>query len=126
MKRAWIGAGLLTVLLLGGLLSGRWMTKVHTPLAGILEQAAQAAMAEQWERAVSLQEQGEALWQKRRNLAAAFADHSPMEEIDECFAELKIFAHKGEWVHFASTCMSLSRKLEAMGEAHRLTWWNLL
>ena len=126
MKRVWFGAGLLAVLLLGGLLSGRWMTRNQQPLADLMEQAAQAAMAEEWDQALTLSGQAENAWRRQRDLAAAFADHGPMEEIDESFAELKVFSQSREQIHFASACMALSRKLEAMGEAHRLVWWNLL
>ena len=126
MKRMWIGAALLAVLLLGGLLSGRFMARTHGPLEEVLEQAAQAALTDQWEMAEELSGRAEAAWRQRRNLAAAFADHSPMEEIDEAFAELAVFARSREAVHFAVTCRSLGRKMAAMADAHSLAWWNIL
>lgn len=126
MKRTWIGVGLLLTLLLGGVLIARWMERQHTPMVTTLTRAARAAMAEEWEQAEALAVEADGVWKQKRTMVAAFADHSPMEEIDGLFAELEIFRDAREQVHFAATCMELSRKMEAMGDAHSLSWWNLL
>lgn len=126
MKRTGIGVGLLIALLLAGIFSARWMERHHMPLAGLLSQAARAAMAEEWEQAHTLTSHAEQAWSGKRRVTAAFADHGPMEEIDGLFAELEVFYLAGEQVHFATTCRDLSRKLEAMGDAHSLRWWNIL
>ena len=126
MKRTWFGAGLLGVLLVLSLLTAWWMDRCHSPVAGDLQQAAEAAMAEDWERAETLCDRAAQSWERCRKITAVFADHGPMEEIDSLFAELKIYTDAREQVHFAATCAQLSRQVDAMGEAHGLMWWNIL
>ena len=126
MKRTWIGAVILTALLVTGLLSARWMERHHAPLETLLRQAAEAALEDRWDQARSRFERAQEGWQEKRNLTAAFSDHSPMEEIDSQFAEGTVYAAAGEQVHFAALCLSLAEKMEAMGDAHSLSWWNIL
>lgn len=126
MKRTWIGIGLLAALLILGLFTARWMERCHSPVAGNLKQAAEAAMAQDWNRAELLADRARGSWERSRKITAVLADHGPMEEIDSLFAELKIFLLAREQVHFASVCGQLSRQVEAIGEAHGLMWWNIL
>jgi len=49
-----------------------------------------------------------------------------MDEIDSLFAQLEVFRQAGLWGDFSACCRRLSRLIEAMAEAHSLTWWNLL
>ena len=53
------------------------------------------------------------------------ANHTPMEEIDALFAEVEVYAAAREETDFAAGCAALSRKMEAMGQAHGASWWNL-
>ncbi len=124
--RLWLGIGILTVLL--GLCFGAQMImcRIHKPIAQDLEDAAQAALAEDWDRANALFSRAERSWEKRHGLTASLADHSPMDEVDMLFAELKVFAQEQETVHFAATCRSAAQMAQAMAQAHTLTWWNLL
>ena len=48
-----------------------------------------------------------------------------MEEIDALFAEVEVYAAAREETDFAAGCAALSRKVEAMGQAHGASWWNL-
>lgn len=126
MKRGAIGLGLLVALLAGGLLITWGMGRCHDPIARQLEQAADCALAGQWSRAEELTEQARACWKKNWSFSAAFADHEPMEDIDGMFARLEVYAKAREDVEYAAACAELSRRMEAMGDAHELSWWNLL
>ncbi len=126
MKRCWFGFLLLLILLAGGLASTFAMTRCHEPIAKQLEAAAAHSMAENWESAAALMEEAQARWRSCRSLSSALADHGPMEEIDGLFRELTVYAKARERVHFSSTCLSLSQKIMAMGEAHSLSWKNIL
>ena len=49
-----------------------------------------------------------------------------MEEIDGGFAQVKAYSQAGEPADFAAACAQTARRVEAMGQAHGLNWWNVL
>ena len=122
-RRFYLGAGLLVVVLLLGLLTGALMENCQTPAAEILEQAAQT---EDLQAAVAMAQQAKELWQARWKKVASVADHTPMDEIDSLFAELDVYARAGEQVHFAACCSQLASLMRAVSDAHALNWWNVL
>ena len=126
MKRSWIGFGLLLVLLVIGLLVTWGMDRLHDPIARELEQAASHGLKEDWSKAIPAAADAKTRWEKGCHFAACFADHTPMEEIDALFAQMEIYAAAEENTDFAAACAELARKVEAMGEAHGLKWWNFL
>lgn len=126
MKRSWMGAGLLVLLLAGGLLVTFWMDRIHRPLAEELVCAGEAALAENWALADSLCLRAEEAWKQTRFLRACFADHGPMEEVEADFAQLEIFLRCREATAFAAACAETAQKVRAIGEAHSLVWENLL
>lgn len=126
MKRGVIGAALLAALLCGGMLSSRSMTRSFAPMEALLEQASQAARAGSWEQAQILTEQAQQQWDSRWKATAVFADHEPMEQIDALFARLEVYAGCRAATAYAALCADLQRQLSSLGDAHGLTWWNLL
>jgi len=126
MKRGWIGAALLLVLLAGGIWSVMLLTRQHSPMERQMEQAAAYALAMDWEKAEALTGSVRAAWENAWHSTAAFADHDPMEAIDGLFAQLEVYAEVEEAPSYAAVCAELSRQLAAMGEAHVPNWWNLL
>ena len=126
MKRMVIGLVLLVSLLAGGSLSALAMVRWHEPLEEKLTQAADFACSRDWEQAVQLRRQVQQLWERRWHMAAAFADHDPMEEIDSLFAQLQIYERYREPMAYSALCRELARELGAMGDAHIPNWWNLL
>jgi len=126
MKRSWMGAGLLLVLLAAGLLVTYIMGKIHEPVARDLTAAGEHALAGDWDRAKELCQKAADSWEETALLRSCFADHGPMEEIDACFAQLKIYARMKEETAFAAACAETARKAKAMGEAHGLVWENVL
>ena len=117
MKRSWIGFVLLLVLLAGGIAATWGMAKCHEPIARDLENAAKTALQGDMAQGEALMFQAREAWGRSRHLGACFADHTPMEEIDALFAQVEVY--------FAAGCAALSRKVEAMGQAHGASWWNL-
>ena len=126
MKRCWFVAMLLAALLFGCLYVTDYMAGVHTPIAREVGKAGEAAMAGSWEHARAELDHARQSWDDVRKTTAAFADHGPMEEIDALFAQLEVAAQWEDALGFSTLCAYLSQSLEAMGEAHGLTWWNLL
>ena len=123
--RELIGFILLTVLLLGGLLSSFLLGNLHRELARDMDSAAWYALRQDWEEATQIYTQTADVWRKKWNLCAAFSDHTPMEHIDAQFAQLSVYASLRNREEFAATCSALSKDLTAMGKAQELRWWNL-
>ena len=124
MKRSWMGAGLLVILLAAGLTITWRMTRIHEPIAASLTAAGEAALAGDWEAAEFLCAGAERFWLDTRVFRACFADHEPMEEVEASFAQLKIFLRTKEATAFAAACGETAKKANAMGEAHALAWEN--
>lgn len=126
MKRCWFGLGLLVALLAGSLALSWYMDQAHAPMAEAIDQAAQRALINDWGNAEALAQKAKGSWEKHWHINATFADHEPMESIDSLFAQLEVYADSHDPVSFAATCAQLRIRLEAMGDAHGLDWWNLL
>ncbi len=126
MKRCWFGGALLALLLVCGILVTARMQTVHETVASQLQAAANEALAENWDGADQALQSARNAWQAKWRFSAAFADHEPMEEIDSIFAQAEVYRTSRDPVSLAAVCAQLSRLVEAMGEAHAFTWWNLL
>ncbi len=126
MKRGWLGVGFLAVFLLAGILISVVMKDAHMPTQELLQQAADATLAGDFDRAVELGMEAKDRWERGWNGTAIVADHSPMDDIDALFAEMEIYAKTEEEPHFAACCQELAQRLQAMAEAHRFSWWNVL
>ena len=125
MKRSWIGFALLLVLLAGGIAASFGMGRCHDPIARDLASAAETAIRGDMAQGQTLMLRAKDAWERSRRLDACFADHTPMEEIDALFAEVEVYAAAREESDFAAGCAALSKKVEAMGQAHGASWWNL-
>lgn len=126
MKRCWIGAALLILLLALGLFATWGMDRCHSGVARDMRQAAQAAMEEDLEGAMALTQQARERWERCWGISAALADHEIMEEINVLFAQLRIYGESGDAVSFGAACAQLGVQAEAMADAHGLQWWNIL
>jgi len=126
MKRLWIGILILSVLLASGGLSSWAIAGIHAPIALSLHQAEAAALSQDWPQAEQYSRAAYARWQQHWRFTAAFADHTPMDEVDGLFAELQVYCQCREAQHFAATCAHLAQLTEAMAESHSPSWWNLL
>ena len=102
------------------------MDQAHLPGAQLLQEAAEVTLQGDLEEGIRLAKQAQTLWQSSRTGTAAVADHNPMEDIDNLFRELWVYAAAEERPHFAATSAELSQRLLAMADAHRLSWQSLL
>ena len=126
MKRCWFAVVLLTVLLAGSLWVTDYMESVHAPLAEAVGRAGEISRLENWDEARAALTQIRDRWDRSRRTVAVFADHEPMEEVDALFAQLEVAGEYQDGPAFASLCAHLKEALEALGEAHGPSWWNLL
>lgn len=126
LNREIAGFVILTALLLLGLLSSVLFWRHFEELSAQLEEAAWFALSDNWDQAKTLAADARKTWEDSRKITCIFADHSPMEEIDALFAQLGIYGAAREKAEYSAVCAALSRHMDAMGNAQRLTWWNLL
>lgn len=124
MKRSWIGCGMLVALLALCLVTGCCLDRFQSPLTRQLNQAADFARQEEWPQAKELAENAKDSWQRCRGKIACVADHTPMEEIDELFSQLSCY--DGDKAEYAAICASLAQRLQAVADAHRLSFWSFL
>lgn len=117
MKRCWIGAGLLLVLLVAGLLTGAAISRFWGGLADQITALAQeppAAAAEPLEEAAQK-------WESRRFLTAVLSDHAPMEEADTLFLLLK----QGDREDFRENALRLAQLLRQLSQSQLPTPENI-
>lgn len=126
MKRLWIGAALLAVLLIGGIGSTIAMECFHHSLAQRLDSTAAAALEEDWPQTQALLRQCRNRWIHCRNFVAAGSSHEPIEEIDNLYDQLDIYLRRRDSLGFALCCSTLRHRTADLGEAQRINWWNLL
>ena len=126
MKRIFLGLALLLALLgIAAVITVR-MDRVYEPITNALRQAADAAAADDWEKATSLADQAKNRWENQRCFTATVADHSPMDEIDGLFSQAQAYAKAGNTDHFCALCLKLAQLVRATADAHQPTWWNFL
>ena len=126
MKRSWMGAALLLLLLLGGILATRAMGRIHEPIAGDLTAAGESALAGDWEAAITLSRRAGHSWKNTEVLRSCFSDHAPMEEIDADLAVLEVYRDIRDSEAFAALCAATAEKITALGQAQKLLVHNFL
>lgn len=126
MGRFWIGIFLLVVFLFLGLWVSYSMDETHQMISETLDQAVTETLNGNLESGLSLAQQAHHSWQIHWRGTASVADHVPMDEIDGLFAQMYAFGKAGRRDEFAACCAELSSLVAAVGDAHSLTWWNLL
>jgi len=91
-----------------------------------ITQAAQLALEGNMEQACALAYDAYARWNKYRDITAAFADHTPMDDTERLFQEMLVYAKTEEIPHFAACCTELSAMLKATYETHGFSLKNIL
>ncbi|MBE6978207.1 MAG: DUF4363 family protein [Ruminococcaceae bacterium] len=126
MRRPFLGICILLALLAISVTIWWGMDRVHREISQLLIQSQAAAQAEDWRGAEHYANQARQLWQRYHHFTAAFADHTPMDELDSLFAELTVYLENRESPHFEATCAQLILLSQAMADSHGLQWWNIL
>lgn len=123
MRRAWIGVGFLVVLLVLGVFVMKLMDRQLGEISTTLERATQV---QSWGNAVELAQEAKQEWQSRKKLITALTDHNAVDGIEELFARLEVCQQYRESIEHSAICAQLSKAVHALGENHRLAWYNLL
>ena len=126
MGRFWLGICLLAAFFVLGVWVGAEATDAHDAISQTLEQAAEKTLAGDFAAGKDLAQEAAAQWEKNWHSTASVADHEPMDEIDGLFAQLDVYGKTDRATAFAACCARLAKLVSAVGEAHSLSWWNLL
>lgn len=126
MKRLWLGAVLLVVLLLLGIGSTLAMERIHAPIARQLEESAKAALAGHWQEAHILATGAKSRWEQYREFTACITDHQALEAADAQFARLDVLEQIREIPAFAAACAELSALFDALADVQDLSLWNMM
>ena len=124
MRRFALGIGLLTALLIGSLAVGKRVEQLHLPVIQNLEQAISLAEEGAEDGARRAVRRAEEQWQRGWQFVAAFADHEPMDEVDDLFGALRAYGPDSE--EFIAYCRQLLRRTGAVIRDQTFSWWNLL
>ena len=124
MKRCIFGAVLLAAVGLACLWTGAALNRFTEPVCRDLELAREEALAGSWDGAREHSLAAQKAWTGKWHGLASAADHTPLEDIDDLFARLEVFRQLEKDDEFAALCAQLSCRLEAVGNAHTLSWWN--
>ena len=124
--RMWLGITLILLFFLLGMYTSVATEQICTPIIDVLQQAGDYAAVGQLDTASTLTVQANKQWKTNRNKLALIADHTPMDEIDGLFEKAKMYAKTGAMQDFSATCAQLTQLVDAICEAHKLTWWNLI
>ena len=111
MKRCWIGAGILVLILVLGLISGAYLGNFCREASGELTLAAEGKVS-----AEGIRDR----WERHETLIAMLCDHSALASIRE---EFRVLDPAGE--DFRETCLRLAAKLEALGRSQSVSWANV-
>lgn len=126
MARGWLGAGILLLFLVLGLVVTEAMDRAHLSTGQMLAQAAEQSLEGDLDGATALAMAAKARWERQRRGTATVADHNPMDDVDRLFAQMEVYAKAQEAPHFAACCVELAHLLQATADAHRFSWWNVL
>ena len=126
MKRLWIGAALLVILLLLGIGSTLAMEKIHAPIARQLESASEAAISGHWQEARILVAGAKVRWEQHRKFVACISNHEALEAADARFARLDSLERLGESFAFAAACAELSAMFDALADMQDFSFQNLM
>ena len=125
MKRSWMGLALLLVLLAASLLVTGFMDRIHEEMALDLRQSAECALLGDWDNVQLFLKRTNRVWEKWDRLRSCFADQKAVEDVDAALAALEIWRQSKDATAYRASCAALTKQVEAMGEAHKLTWWNV-
>ena len=125
-RRLFLGVGILVLVLSLCIGTAFGMQAIHKPSEEALTQAARIAAAGNMADALPLARAAFDRWQKFRNITAAFADHTPMDDTERLFREMLVYGETGEGPHFAACCSQLSAMLRATYETHGFSIKNIL
>lgn len=126
MKRCIAGVWLLVFLLGLGIFSTWGAGKLLSPIAKELEASAELALSGDWASAEPMAENARQRWETQWSLTASLSNHGPMENADNWFDRVRVYAEAKDPVRFAEACTQIASLIDAIAEAQIPSLRNLL
>ena len=100
------------------------MEQLHDPVVLELKEALALAAEGAGDAAAAAVKLAREEWQEGWTFFAAFADHEPMEEVDDLFSAVTEYLPDSR--EFAACCQQLIQRTAAVVRDQAISWWNLL
>ena len=126
MRRCIVGFWLLILLLGLGILATWGTNKLLDPISRDLETAAELALSGDWAAAEPLVYHARNRWESQWALTAALNNHASMENADNWFQRLEVYAATRDPVRYAEACRQIAGLIDAIAEGQIPSLRNLL
>jgi len=126
MKRAWIAACLLLIILAGTLAHSVYLTGFTQELSGLLEKAEDYAESGDWATASDYNQKAHRLWEERGVYLHLLLRHEDTDEIYMSFHEVEEFLECQEAGEYSAANAKLIAQLFLLSEAEQLNLKNVL
>lgn len=126
MKRLWIAAALLSVMLGSSLVNAWYVQALCDGLSGRLEEAQQLARQEQWDQAERLTQQVYEDWQRHHFYLHSLLRHSDTDQILRSFRSVLQYLDLEETDQYAAANADLLAQLELLAEMEQASVVNVL
>ena len=126
MRRCVIGIWMLILLLGLGCVACWGTNRILDPISRELEAAAELVIAGNWEAAEKRTLQAREKWETWWTFVAALNSHGPMEDADNWFDRLEVFARTRDARSYGEGCVRIAGLIRAIGEGQTPALRNLL
>lgn len=126
MKRLWIAAGLLLILLAGTLLNAYYAQMLADRLTDRLEQAQSMAQESQWSQAHSITQRAYEEWQHNHTYLHTCMRHSDTDEILRAFHSVLQYLDLKEMDQYAAANADLMTQISLLAEMEQVSLVNVL
>ena len=126
MKRLWIAAGLLVLLLAAALVNAWNIDRLTGGLLDTLEQAEALADAADWTQAADLTRQARDRWQRSAGYLCAVLPHEDTDQIASGFETVLELLARQDSGEYASASAALMARLGLLAEMEQPTLKNIL
>lgn len=125
MKQLWIASGILLVIFCSLIGNNIHLNNLVEPMTQQLDQAAQAAREDDWDRAEELLGQARDTWENRGGYLHTLLQHREIDEVLLLFQESEQYLQSRKLGEYTAVNARLITQLELICEMEELSWRNV-
>lgn len=125
MKQLWIAAGILVVIFCALIGNNVHLNNLVEPMTRQLDQAAQAAREDDWDRAEELLGQARDTWRDRGGYLHTLLQHREIDEVLLLFQESEQYLQARKLGEYTAVNARLITQLDLIREMEELSWRNV-
>lgn len=126
MKRLWLSAGFLAVLLAGAFYNVHQVESITTSIVRLLNDAEEAALHEDWDRVERLTLEAKREWEAAEDYFSVVLVHAETDEVSTGFEEVMGFMEYHAAPEYDSSNGTLVAKVEHLADVEAVDWKNIL